>query len=93
MYKSDDPVPKYNEIKHQELTGHYEKVKIKEPFYFYVDKLESTEKGGEIVSKKELCKIGILTGDDCKHKKHDDDDDDKKKKHDDDDDKKKDKDF
>lgn len=37
IYKSDEPVPEYNEIKHMELTGHYEKVRVKEPFYFYVD--------------------------------------------------------
>jgi len=36
------------------LTGHYEKVSMKEPFYYYVDKKEPTEKGGTIVGKKEL---------------------------------------
>jgi hypothetical protein len=43
---------------------------MKEPFYFYVDKKEPTEKGGTIVGKKELIKMGIIKKDDDDDKKH-----------------------
>lgn len=43
----------------KELSGHYERVSLTEPFYYYVNSKNNAAGNGVIVSDKELSDLGI----------------------------------
>lgn len=41
------------------MTGHYEKVQMTSPQYFYVDSMNPSESGGTPLSEKEVIDLGL----------------------------------